>query len=128
MSHAEAARAVTTSGFAGSLREPQSPYILPKRLSDALGIPVSRLAKFAGVHRNTLRNPSSERLQGKLREIVKVISAAAAITGDLTAAIYWFRNEPIADYDHKTAAELVAAAHTEAVLSYLRDIENGANG
>jgi hypothetical protein len=80
------------------------------------------------VHRNTLRNPSSERLQGRLREMVKVITAAATLSGDIDKAIYWFRNEPIADYDHKTAAELVAQGHTEAVLAYLCDLENGARG
>lgn len=28
---------------------------------------VANLAQLAGVHRNTLRNPSSERLQGRMR-------------------------------------------------------------
>ena len=78
------------------------------------------------MHRNTLRNPSSERLQGRLREMVKVITAAATLSGDIDKAIYWFRNEPIADYDHMTAAELVTQGHSEAVLAYLCDLENGA--
>ncbi len=58
--------------------------------------------------------------------MVKVITAAATLSGDIDKAIYWFRNEPIADYDHKTAAELVAQGHSEAVLAYLCDLENGA--
>ncbi len=128
MAYADPVRPLTMSGFVESIREPLTPHISPKRLSAALGVPVSHLAGLTGVHRNTLNKPSSERLQVKLREIVKAISAAAAIGGDLNAAIYWFRNEPIADYDHKTAAELVAEGHLEAVLGYLRDIENGANG
>ena len=57
-----------------------------------------------------------------------MITAAAAITGDINRAIYWFRNEPIADYHQKTAAELIAGGDVEAVLSYLRDLENGARG
>jgi len=60
-----------------------------------------------GVHRNTMRNPASERLQEKLREVVKVIAAVATLTDDIEKAIFWFRNEPIGDYGHKTAAELV---------------------
>lgn len=116
------------SGFVQSLQEPRSPHISPKRFSAALGVQVTSLADLTGVHRNTLRNPASERLQGKLREIIKVITVAASLTGDINKAIYWFRNEPIADYDHKTAAELVAEGQLEAVLSYLRDLENGACG
>jgi len=116
------------SGFVSSLQEPRTPYISPKRFSEALGVQVASLAALAGVHRNTLRNPASERLQDKLREMIKAITAAAALTGDIDKAVYWFRNEPIADYGHKTAAELVAEGHLEAVLAYLRDLENGANG
>lgn len=121
-------RMTAISGFVESLQEPRMPYIWPKRFSAALGVQVAGLANLAGVHRNTLRNPASERLQDKLREMVKVISAAATLTGDVSKAIFWYRNEPIADYDHKTAAELVAEGHADAVMAHLRDLENGASG
>lgn len=48
-----------------------------------------------------------------MREMVKVISAATELTGDVDKAIYWYRNEPIADYSHPTAADLVADAEFE---------------
>ena len=128
MAQAGSGQMAMVSGFVQSLQEPRSPHISPKRFSAALGVQVTSLADLTGVHRNTLRNPASERLQGKLREIIKVITVAASLTGDINKAIYWFRNEPIADYDHKTAAELVAEGQLEAVLSYLRDLENGACG
>ena len=128
MAQGEAARISMMSGFVQSLQEPKTPFISPKRFSAVLGVQVANLADLTGVHRNTLRNPSSERLQVKMREMVKAITTAASLTGDISQAIYWFRNEPIADYDHKTAAELVAEGHLEAVLSYLRDLENGARG
>ena len=128
MAQAEAAKMSMMSGFVQSLQEPKTPFISPKRFSAALGVQVANLADLTGVHRNTLRNPSSERLQNKMREMVKVISSAASLTGDISKAIYWFRNEPIADFDQKTAAELVAEGHVEAVLSFLRDLENGARG
>jgi hypothetical protein len=121
-------RSAAVSRFVESLQEPRTPYISPKRFSEALGVQVASLASLAGVHRNTLRNPASERLQDKLREMVKAISAAATIAGDVTKAIYWYRNEPIADYDHKTAAELVAEGHIDAVMAHLADLENGASG
>ncbi|MDX8495111.1 hypothetical protein RFN29_26480 [Mesorhizobium sp. VK22B] len=128
MTHAQLAHSKVVSGFVDSLQEPRTPYISPKRLSQALGVKVANLAQLTGVHRNTLRNPSSERLQGRMREMVKVISAATELTGDVNRAIYWYRNEPIADYGHRTAAELVADGQVEAVLAFIRDLENGARG
>lgn len=119
---------VVVSKFVDSLQEPRTPYISPARFSEVLGVKVMALAELTGVHRNTLRNPSSERLQLKMREMIKVISAAAELTGDIQKAIYWYRNEPIADYGHRTAAELVADGHADAVMAYVRDLENGARG
>ncbi len=91
-------------------------------------MPTQALAELAGVHRNTLRNPASDRLQGRLREIVKAISAAADLTGDVGKSIYWRRNEPIADYCYRTAAELVADGRLDAVLAYIEDLTDGASG
>ncbi|RRH89353.1 hypothetical protein EH240_34250 [Mesorhizobium tamadayense] len=54
-----------------------------------------------------------------------IVEAIAAICDE---AIYWYRNEPIADYGHPTAAELVADGQVEAVLAFIRDLENGARG
>jgi uncharacterized protein (DUF2384 family) len=128
MVQAQLVRKAMVSGFMDSLQEPRTPYISPQRLSKALGVKVASLAELTGVHRNTLRNPSSERLQGRMREMVKVITAATELAGDIDKAIYWYRNEPIADYGHRTAAELVPEGHAEAVLAYIRDLENGARG
>ncbi len=128
MTQAKLAHTAMVSGFVDSLQESRTPYISPKRLSKALGVNVANLAQLTGVHRNTLRNPSSERLQGRMREMVKVISAATELTRDIDKTIYWYRNEPIADYGHRTAAELVADGQVEAVLAFIRDLENGARG
>lgn len=128
MTQAQLTHNAMVSGFLDSLQEPRTPYISPRRLSKALGVKVANLAQLTGVHRNTLRNPSSERLQGRMREMVKVISAATELTGDVDKAIYWYRNEPIVDYGHRTAAELVAEGHAEAVMAFIRDLENGARG
>lgn len=128
MTHARLEQSKELSGFIGSLQEPRTPHISPKRLSQALGVKLTSLARLTGVHRNTLRNPSSERLLGRMREVVKVISAATECTGAADKAIYWYRNELIAGYGHRTAAELVADGQVEAVLAFIRDLENGARG
>jgi len=117
------------SGFMDSIQEPRKPYISPARFAKAAGVSVQALAALAGVHRNTIsQHPDSGRLQDRLRDMVKAIVAAVAVTGDLEKAIYWFRNEPIADYRHKTAAELIAEGRLDAVPAYLEDLRNGASG
>lgn len=116
------------SGFVDSLQGSRASYISPQRLAKALGVKVANLAELTGVHRSTLRNPASDRLQSRMREIVKVISAATELTGDLDKAVYWYRNEPIFDYGHRMAAELVAEGQVESVFVYIRDLENGALG
>jgi hypothetical protein len=117
------------SSFIDSLQEPRTPFISPARFAAVTGLSMVTLADLAGVHRNTVRqNPGSERLQAGLRDMIKAITAAAALTGDIDKAIYWFRNEPIADYRCRTAAELVAEGHLDAVLAYLEDLKTGATG
>lgn len=116
------------SGFVASLQEPQTPYISPRRVAQALGVQLSRLAEIAGVHRNTLANPASERLQDRLRDMVRVIMAAAELTGGLDQAVYWFRNEPIVTLKRQTGAELVASGHADAVMAHLSELVDGANG
>lgn len=122
-----ASRAV--SGFMDSIQEPRTPFISPVRFAKVAGVSIQGLASLAGVHRNTVsQHPDSARLQDRLRDMVKAIAAAVAVCGDLDKAIYWFRNEPIADYRHRTPAELVAEGQLEAVLAYLEDLRNGASG
>ncbi len=117
------------SGFLDSIQQPRTPYISPVRFAKAAGLSVQALSAMAGVHRNTLsQHPESVRVQQRLRDMIRAISAAAALTGDIDKALYWFLNEPIADYRHKTAAELVAEGHVAAVLAYLEELRAGATG
>lgn len=117
------------SDFLDDLQEPRTPYISPTRFAARSGLSQATLARLAGVHRNTVRlNPASDALQDRLREMIKIITSASELTGDVDKALYWFRNEPIADYRGKTAADLVAEGHAPAVLTYLDDLKNGATG
>lgn len=80
-------RATQVSSFVKSLEEPKTPYISLARVSEVLGVKRSSMAEIIGVHRNTLRNPASERLQERLREMVRIISAAATVNGDVGTAL-----------------------------------------
>ncbi len=92
------------SPFGASVMEPGTSRISPQRFAERLRISQSTL------------------------EIVGIISTAARLTGDTEKAFYWFRNEPICDYNDKTAEELVTEGHARAVKMYLDDLENGATG
>lgn len=60
-----------------------------------------------------------------MREIIDLL---VPLTGDIDKAIFWYNNEQITDYRRQTAAQLVAQGHAGAVLAYLGDLANGANG
>ena len=116
------------SGFIASLHEPRAPHISPRRVADVLGVQLSRLAGIMGVHRNTMRNPASERLQDRSRDMARVIAAATELAGDTDQAVYWFVNEPVATRRRRTTAQLVADGHADAVLALLEELSNRADG
>lgn len=74
-------------------------------VAQVLGLQYQDLAELAKVHRNTLRtHPESPRLQSALRDVMRVLSAAAAVQPDQHRAIFLIKNEPIpkSKFRHKT--------------------------
>ena len=81
------------------------------------------------MHRNTLRlAPTTSSVQRHLRESVKVIKAAYALTGDMNKALIWYRNDAIEAFGYKTAEELVGAGRTESLLAYVASLQDGVAG
>lgn len=122
--------AVLTPSLAETFREPDAPYLSPRRLGDALGLQVQSLAQRAHVHRNTPRaRPQSEALQGYMREVVRVLAAAEeAASGDRERAIFWYMNEPLSEFDFRTPDELVSQGKAQVVMDYIESILGGATG
>ncbi len=116
--------------FLESLKEPESPKALsPSRLAEALDLPVQELAGLARVHRNTLQSaPTSPKLQSAMRDIVRVLSAAYALNGDMDRSLFWFRNYPIPDFGHRTPMQLVEMGRSQAVIDYIESLGAGASG
>ena len=114
------------SSFLEEVIEPEKGIISPHRLSKAMRVSLSELSREVRVHRNTLASkPESERVQARLGEIARIITVASELTGDRNRAIVWFRHQPLAAFDNKTAAELVKEGHVEAVLAHLNMLANG---
>ena len=114
------------SPFLIELMEPHKGAISPHRLSSMLHISLSRLSKLTKLHRNTLtRNPESPDVQQRLGEVARIISLAADLVGDQQRAIIWFLHQPLSGFANKTAEEMVAAGHADAVLEHLAMLSDG---
>jgi uncharacterized protein (DUF2384 family) len=101
-------------------------FVSPQRMSHRLRLPLADLARLAHVHRNTLaQRPDSPIVQKSLEPVVRILAAAEQLTGDADRAIVWFRHQPIAGHDGKTALQLVEAGHADAVLAHLEDLRDG---
>lgn len=109
-----------------SLQLPGTASISPEKLAALLELPMQDLAKYAGVHRNSLRlHPETPRAQAFARDVVRVLQMAIDINGSRDRARYLFKNAPIAALDYKTALQLVEAGRTEDVVGYLRSVSAG---
>jgi hypothetical protein len=121
--------AMSYDEFLEYLRDPDrpGPVLSPKRFSAALHIDLQSLAEQAHVHRNTIsRSPGSAGVQQFLRDALKVIKAGIDISGDVSRALFWYRNDPLPAFGYKTAEELVAQGRTEDVLRYTALLKSGA--
>lgn len=115
--------------FAEGLRVPGLPLIAPDRFAEALHLRQQELAQLARVHRTTVADaPTNAKLQQYMRDTLRVLSAATEVSGERTRAIYWYRNTPIPEFEHRTAEQLVSAGKAEAVMSYLLSVGGGSTG
>jgi uncharacterized protein (DUF2384 family) len=114
------------SPFLAEVMEPQKGVISPQRLSSTLHISLAQLSRLTQLHRNTLtRHPESPEVQQRLGEVARIVALAAELVGDRQRAIVWFRHQPLSGFDNKTAEELVAAGHADAVLEHLAMLSDG---
>lgn len=101
-------------------------YLSPARISQRLRLPMADLARITHVHRNTLaQRPSAAMVQKSLGPLVRILAMAEQLTGDADRAIIWFRHQPIAGHDGRTAIELVEQGHASAVVAHLEDLRDG---
>ncbi|MDR5733909.1 DNA-binding protein [Caballeronia sp. LZ025] len=109
-----------------SAREAGTSRLSAANLATMLGLQQQDLAAIAGVHRNTLRtHPESPKLQGALRDLMRVVSAAAALQPDLQRALFLIKNHPIPAFRHRTILQLVQDGRTDDAIDYLESISAG---
>ena len=74
------------------------------------------------------RRPAHAEPPTFMRDALRALSAAMGVAGIRDRAIYWYRNTPIPEFQHRTAEHLVSTGKTDAVISYLLSIESGSSG
>ena len=115
--------------FAEELRAPGQALIAADRFAAAMQLRQQELAQLAHVHRTTVSEaPANAKLQQFMRDSLRVLSATMEVAGDRGRAIFWYRNTPIPEFEHRTAEQLVSAGKTDAVVSYLMSVAAGSTG
>lgn len=102
------------------------PILSPTRVGEEFLMGVQELADLSRVHRNSVRaHPENKQLQATLVNLLRVRSAAMAVSREPQKATFFVRNQPIPSFGHKTALQLVGEGRTEDVIEYLASIEAG---
>lgn len=98
------------------------------QLADGFGMSKSQLAETAGLARETLYRAERSRAaktQGRLREMLEIISRVADWAGGKEQAMAWYRAQPLPAFGGRTAEALVKEGKAAAVRDYLDHVALG---
>lgn len=102
--------------------------IAAERVAHGFGMSKSQLAETTGLARETLYR--SERIgapkaQGRLREMLEIISRVSEWAGGKEQAMAWYRAQPLPAFGGRTAEALVKDGQAGAVRDYLDHLALG---
>ena len=80
------------------------------------------IAKESVSRKDRLKQPKT---QAELRDFLEILNRIEDWAGGIDRAFAWYRSEPLPSFGDRTAADLVAAGHAEAVKTYLNRIAAG---
>lgn len=92
------------------------------QLADGFGMSKTQLAETAGIARETLYRAArsgTPRTQGRLREMLEIISRVTEWAGGKQQAMAWYRAQPLPAFGGRTAESLVKEGKAAAVRDYL---------
>lgn len=92
------------------------------RLADGFGMSKTQLAETAGLARETLyrvERSGAPKTQGRLREMLEIISRVTEWAGGKEQAMAWYRAQPLPAFGGRTAESLVKEGKAAAVRDYL---------
>lgn len=100
----------------------QAGHIAAERVADGFGMSKSQLAETAGLARETLyrlERIGAPKAQGRLREMLEIISRVTDWAGGKDQAMAWYRAQPLPAFGGRTAEALVKDGKAAAVRDYL---------
>jgi hypothetical protein len=99
----------------------------PTKFIEMMGLDLDAFATNAHVHRDTItRSPAAKSIQSFIHTNLQVLAAVMDVSEDgLHAAIFWYRNEPLAVFGHKTAEKLVTEGRAANVVDLLASYQAG---
>lgn len=96
--------------------------IAADRLADGFGMSKTQLAETAGIPRENLHRLERSRTaktQGRLREMLEIISRVSDWAGGKEQAMAWYRAQPLPAFGGRTAEALVKDGKAGALRDYL---------
>lgn len=93
-----------------------------EQVADGFGMSKGQLAETAGLARETLYRAERSRAtktQGRLREMLEIISRITNWAGGKEQAMAWYRAQPLPAFGGRTAEALVKEGKAGAVRDYL---------
>ncbi|MER8784737.1 antitoxin Xre/MbcA/ParS toxin-binding domain-containing protein [Mesorhizobium sp. M0684] len=98
------------------------------QVADGFGMSKGQLAETAGLARETLyriERSRAAKTQGRLREMLEIISRVIDWAGGKEQAMAWYRAQPIPAFGGRTAEALVKEGKASAVRDYLDHVAVG---
>jgi hypothetical protein len=92
------------------------------QVAQGFGMSKSQLAETAGLARETLyraERSGGARTQGRLREMLEIISRVTEWAGGKEQAMAWYRAQPLPAFGGRTAEALVKEGKAAAIRDYL---------
>jgi hypothetical protein len=96
--------------------------IAVEQVADGFGMSKGQLAETAGLARETLYRAERSRAaktQGRLREMLEIISRVTDWAGGKEQAMAWYRAQPLPAFGGRTAESLVKEGKAAALRDYL---------
>lgn len=106
--------------------EPGTTRLSASAVAKLFAMGQQELAEFAGVHIDTLLpHAESEKLQGTLRELMRLVSVATKVDPDLQRSVGLIKGASISELGGKTLMQLAGAGRMEDAIGYLESISSG---
>ena len=92
------------------------------------GLTKGQLAETAGLRKDTLQKAArrdAAKTQSRVTEMLEILNLIECWAGGRRQALAWYRSQPIAALDGRTAEALVKSGHAVAVRDYIDQIALG---